>query len=73
MRVREESAVMEAEVEAMWLLAWRIEGSHDPRNMDGPCKLEKARKQIPFSNLHKEHNPAENLFLGLLTSRTIRS
>ena len=48
MRVGEGGVVMEAEVEAMWLLAWKIEGSHDSRNIDGLCKLEKARKQIPF-------------------------
>ena len=66
---------MEAEFEEM---CFEHGGTvHQPRDAGGLQKLEKARKQIPWSP-QKECNPADNLILillthfGLLTSRTIR-
>lgn len=45
------------------LLAWKMEGGHEPRNVGGLEKLERAIKQILPYNLQKGTNPVYILSL----------
>lgn len=46
-RVKEGDVTMEAEVRAMYLLALKMEGGRELRNVGSLWKLEKSRKMAP--------------------------
>lgn len=54
----------EAEVGVVGLLALKVEGGHEPRNVGNLCELEKAGKQVFPWDVRKEHSPADLLNLA---------